>query len=150
MLENVNYRSTCHISSLLDIIGDKWSLLIIRDIFLDRNTYSEFLKSDERIATNILVDRIKKLKSLDLIFFHKKPDNNKTKYYYLTNKGIDLYPVICEMTLWSHKYLNLKEIPPLGTDLINYIESKSLVHEISETVSDYQRRREMLLCNQDT
>ena len=60
MLENVNYRSTCHISSLLDIIGDKWSLLIIRDIFLDRNTYSEFLKSDERIATNILVDRIKK------------------------------------------------------------------------------------------
>ena len=71
MLENVNYRSTCPISSLLDIIGDKWSLLIIRDIFLDRNTYSEFLKSDERIATNILVDRIKKLKSLDLIFSTK-------------------------------------------------------------------------------
>ena len=54
------------------------------------------------------------------------------------------------MTLWSNKHLNLKGIPPLGTDLINYIESKSLVHEISETASDYQRRREILLCNQDT
>ncbi len=59
MLEDIKFRSTCPVSSLIDIVGDKWSLIIIRDLFLDRNTYTEFLKSPEGIATNILVDRLK-------------------------------------------------------------------------------------------
>ena len=56
------FRSHCPISSALDIFGDKWSLVIIRDLFIGINTYSDFLKSPEKISTNILVDRIKKLR----------------------------------------------------------------------------------------
>tara|TARA_B110000003_G_scaffold200168_2_gene198767 strand:- start:5887 stop:6330 length:444 start_codon:yes stop_codon:yes gene_type:complete len=145
MLENLKYRSTCPVSSLLDIIGDKWSLIIIRDLFLDKNTYSDFLKSDEGIATNILVDRLKKLKTSGLILFHKKIGNKKTKYYYLTDKGIDLYPILCEMTLWSDKYLKFKKMHPLGIDLLNSINFKGIHKEISDTVSDYQKRRQLLL-----
>ena len=59
----MNYRSGCPISNLVDLVGDKWSLLIIRDFFLDRNTFKQFMESPEAIATNILTDRLKSLKS---------------------------------------------------------------------------------------
>jgi DNA-binding HxlR family transcriptional regulator len=71
-------RSTCPVSSLLDIIGDKWSLLIIRDLFIGRDTYSEFLKAPERISTNILVDRLKKLTDAGLIEFTRNSDDKES------------------------------------------------------------------------
>ena len=86
MLDNINFRSTCPVSSVMDIIGDKWSLIIIRDLFLDRNTYSEFLKSPEGIATNILVDRLKKLTSYGLISYFKNLYSN-------TNIGSSVIPI---------------------------------------------------------
>jgi DNA-binding HxlR family transcriptional regulator len=145
MLDNINFRSTCPVSSVMDIIGDKWSLIIIRDLFLDRNTYSEFLKSPEGIATNILVDRLKKLTSYGLISYFKKPNDKKVKVYYLTDLGIDLYPIICEMTIWHNKHLKFREMHPLGVDQITRIENKGLTCEISDTVEDYQKRRKALL-----
>lgn len=145
MLDNINFRSTCPVSSVMDIIGDKWSLIIIRDLFLDRNTYSEFLKSPEGIATNILVDRLKKLTSYSLISYFKKPNDKKVKVYYLTDLGIDLYPIICEMTIWHNKHLKFREMHPLAVDQITRIENKSLTCEISDTVEDYQKRRKALL-----
>lgn len=145
MLDNINFRSTCPVSSVMDIIGDKWSLIIIRDLFLDRNTYSEFLKSPEGIATNILVDRLKKLTSYGLISYFKKPNDKKVKVYYLTDLGIDLYPITCEMTIWHKKHLKFREMHPLGVDQITRIENKGLACEISDTVEDYQKRRKVLL-----
>ena len=100
------YRSGCPISNLLDLVGDKWSLLIIRDFFLDRNTFKQFMESTESIATNILTDRLKSLKSKGFIDFAFAPNNKKTKYYYLTDMGIDLYPVIYEMAMWSKRNLD--------------------------------------------
>jgi DNA-binding HxlR family transcriptional regulator len=101
-------RSDCPISSALDIVGDKWSLLIIRDIILSgKNTYNEFLKSEEKIATNILADRLLLLQRTGIITKEDHP-TSKAKYFYrLTNQGIDFLPVLVEFILWSDKYLTI-------------------------------------------
>ncbi len=98
-------RSDCPISCSLDVFGDKWSLLIIRDIMLrGKMSYSEFLKSEEKIATNILVNRLKVLES-ENILSKKVSSENKSKFVYsLTKKGIDLLPIVIEIMDWGAKY----------------------------------------------
>lgn len=99
-------RSSCPISSALDILGDKWSLLIIRDIALQgKNNYNEFLKSDEKIATNILADRLAMLESVEILIKEEHPESKAKYFYKLSSKGIDLLPVLFEYILWSDKYL---------------------------------------------
>lgn len=108
-------RSDCPISSTLDIIGDKWSLLIVRDIIMNgKNTYNEFLKSAEKIATNVLADRLAMLEATGILTKEKHPDSKAKIYYKLTNKGIDLLPIIIELTLWADEYL------PVSKDAIAY------------------------------
>lgn len=108
-------RSDCPISSTLDIIGDKWSLLIVRDIIMNgKNTYNEFLKSAEKIATNVLADRLAMLEATGILTKEEHPDSKAKIYYKLTNKGIDLLPIIIELTLWADEYL------PVSKDAIAY------------------------------
>ena len=97
-------RSKCPLVSVLDIVGDKWSLVIIRDLFLGKKTFTEFMKSSEKIASNILSNRLDLLINNDLIKVVKLPHDHKTKIYYLTNKGIDMYPIIYEFINWSKPY----------------------------------------------
>jgi DNA-binding HxlR family transcriptional regulator len=103
-------RSDCPISSSLDIFGDKWSLLIIRDL-MDANecTYGDFLKSPEKIATNILAARLQNLEENKLIEKLEHPESKAKVLYKLTKKGIDLVPVLIEMSLWAEKYLTIAE-----------------------------------------
>ena len=103
-------RSACAISSMLDILGDKWSLLIIRDmIFHGKKTYGEFLSSGEKISTNILADRLSLLEKEGIITKEEHPDN-KTKFLYeLTAKGTELLPVLLEIVIWSSKYLEISD-----------------------------------------
>ncbi|MGB1371471.1 MAG: winged helix-turn-helix transcriptional regulator, partial [Flavobacteriaceae bacterium] len=115
-------RSNCPLASALDIVGDKWSLLVIRDLFLGKKTFTEFLKSPEKIATNILANRLETLSKKGVLKFTKLPNDQKTKIYYLTDKGIDLYPVIYEMINWSSRNIK-KEFGPVGKDLINRFEN---------------------------
>ena len=77
---------------------------LIRDLFRNRNTFSQFLKeSAEGIATNILVDRLKKLTSYDIIGFRRNTKDKKIKEYYLTDRGVELYPILYELQLWTIK-----------------------------------------------
>lgn len=100
------FRSTCIIASALDLIGDKWSLLIIRDMLLHKKiSYKEIVSSEEGIATNLLSTRLKLLLSYDIITKRKLPENKKENIYLLTEKGIDLAPLILEMVVWSDKYV---------------------------------------------
>jgi DNA-binding HxlR family transcriptional regulator len=103
-------RSDCPISSSLDIFGDKWSLLIIRDL-MDANecTYGDFLKSPEKIATNILAARLQNLEENKLIEKLEHPDSKAKVLYKLTRKGIDLVPVMIEISLWAEKYFSISE-----------------------------------------
>ena len=97
--------SGCPIAYALDLIGDRWSLLIIRDIMLRENkTYGGLLQADEGIASNILVDRLKKLTAAGILDKTRDPDNRRSFLYELTDKGRDLAPVLIEMVLWSGKH----------------------------------------------
>jgi len=102
------FRSGCPIASSLDIIGDKWSLLIIRDMLIKhKKTFKEISDSDEKIAPSILSARLKLLESYKLIFKTKMTDNKKENIYLLTEKGIRLAPIIIEFSLWGNS--NMRE-----------------------------------------
>ncbi len=107
-MENLKKRSECPISSSLDIWGDKWSLLIVRDLmFAKQCTYGDFLKSDEKIATNILASRLLMLEENGVITKQDHPDSKAKVLYKLTQKGIDLLPLMIEINLWADKYFCL-------------------------------------------
>jgi DNA-binding HxlR family transcriptional regulator len=98
-------RSDCPISCSLDVFGDRWSLLIIRDIMLrGKLSYSEFLTSEEKIATNILVNRLSVLEAQNILLKRVSPANKSKFIYSLTQKGIDLLPIIIEIMDWGAKY----------------------------------------------
>lgn len=105
-------RSICPIANVLDIVGDKWSLLIVRDIYLGKRTYGEFLQSPEQISTNILANRLKQLEESGLITkvaYQKTP----TRYQYeLSEKGSDLLPVLKVMLVWADKHLPDSQVLP--------------------------------------
>ena len=99
------FRSSCLIASALDLIGDRWSLLIIRDMLLfKKKSFKEMAACDEGIATNLLSGRLKLLESLDLVTKRKLPANKKENVYLLTERGMDLAPIILELALWSDKH----------------------------------------------
>lgn len=98
-------RSACAISMALENIGDKWSLLILRDLmFTDKRSYGELQASDEKIATNVLAARLLSLEASGLIRKAADPVNGRRSLYFLTEKGIDLLPVIIELRQWSEKH----------------------------------------------
>ena len=101
----IERRSDCPVSTALDIFGDKWSLLIIRDIvFNGMKTYGDFLKGGEKIATNILADRLMLLETGGIIAKQRHPESKAKILYSLTPKGIDLVPVLVEIIAWSEKH----------------------------------------------
>ena len=109
-MDKAKRRSDCPISTSLDIWGDKWSLLIIRDLMYGSGcTYSDFLKSPEKIATNILASRLKTLEENNIIEKVAQPDNKRKSIYKLTPMGIDLLPAMIEISLWAEKYFSIAE-----------------------------------------
>jgi len=98
-------RSDCPISCSLDVFGDRWSLLIIRDVMLrGKLSYSEFLESEEKIATNILANRLSVLEAEQILSKRVSPTNRSKFIYSLTRKGIDLLPIIIEIMDWGARY----------------------------------------------
>jgi DNA-binding HxlR family transcriptional regulator len=96
------WRSGCPLNASVEILGDRWSLLIIRDMMLRGfRSYKEFLESYEGIATNILADRLRKLMAHGIITTGRDPLDGRKVIYSLTEKGIDLAPVLTEMVLWA-------------------------------------------------
>lgn len=109
-------RSHCAVNYGVEIFGDRWSLLIIRDIvFAGKKTYGEFLKSEEGIATNVLAARLAFLEGQGILSRAPSPDDKRKDYYTLTEKGLDLIPIVLNIVLWSAKHdsksyvRNLKE-----------------------------------------
>ena len=98
-------RSDCPLNFGLEIFGDKWTLLIIRDmIFFNKRFYNEFLTSAEGISTSILADRLELLEKWGMITRSKVPEHKQKVYYSLTEKAIDLLPVLMEIGLWSERH----------------------------------------------
>ncbi|MDG1014492.1 MAG: helix-turn-helix domain-containing protein [Flavobacteriaceae bacterium] len=137
-------RSHCPLTNALDIFGDKWSLIIIRDLFLGKKTFTEFMRSNEKIASNILTNRLEFLINHGLLEVTKLLNDNKTKIYYLTNKGIDMYPIMYEMMCWSNRNLD-KEFGPIGQQLLTDMEGVTPDQFIGEKQSSYLKIREHIL-----
>ncbi len=100
-----NWRSGCPLNASVEMLGDRWSLLIIRDMMLrGSRTFKDFLDSYEKIASNILADRLRKLESHGIISTAADPADGRRVHYLLTQKGIALAPVLTEMVLWAAAY----------------------------------------------
>jgi DNA-binding HxlR family transcriptional regulator len=98
----VKRRSGCPLNASVEMLGDRWSLLIIRDMMLrGSRTFKEFLDCYEKIASNVLADRLRKLESYGIISAHRDPKDGRKLIYLLTPKGMDLAPVLTEMVLWA-------------------------------------------------
>jgi DNA-binding HxlR family transcriptional regulator len=107
----VEFRSTCAVASMLDIVGDKWTLVVVRDLFLNKHRFGEFLTSPESIPTNILADRLKRLEATGILKREIYQDNPPRAEYFLTTRGADLAPVLLAMLKWGERYIPGVEIP---------------------------------------
>src|SRR4029450_6958361 len=102
MKKQQHRRSDCPISFALETFGDMWSLLIVRDIvYFGKKTYHEFLESDEGIATNILVSRLAQLVQTGILVKNPPATDKRKEVYTLTEKGLDLIPILLELANWS-------------------------------------------------
>ncbi|MEJ2453107.1 MAG: helix-turn-helix domain-containing protein [Candidatus Thiodiazotropha sp.] len=111
------HRSRCPVACVLDIIGDKWTLLVVRDLFFGRHTFKELQNSLERIPTNILADRLKRLEQQQIIRRELYQSRPKRYRYHLTEKGRDLGPVMQSLIGWSKKYIaDTLEVPGVRVD----------------------------------
>ncbi|MEL6672802.1 MAG: helix-turn-helix domain-containing protein [Bacteroidota bacterium] len=100
------FRCDCPFTSALDVLGDKWILVIVKQMLVDGlETFKDFRESPEAIASNILSAKLKLLEESHLVFKAKRPDNKKTNLYLLTDKGLALTPILVELANWSDQYL---------------------------------------------
>jgi len=106
-------RSACPVSVSLEIFGDRWTLLIVRDLLIRGfRTFKEFAQSGEGIATNILADRLRKLASAGIVTAEPDETDRRRVSYRLTEKGIDLAPVLLELLLWGARHQ--RSLEPCG------------------------------------
>jgi DNA-binding HxlR family transcriptional regulator len=115
--DDLEWRSVCPVSSALDVLGDKWSLLIVRDLIVNgTRTYSEFLESAEHISTNILAARLRLLTCLGIIERSNAHGAARNNGYRLTESGAALRPVLDEFGKWSHAHLKQFHAEIVGVD----------------------------------
>ncbi len=99
-------RSRCPVANLLDVLGDKWTLLVVRDLLTGAKTYKKIQDSPERIPTNILAERLKRLEREGIIVRMQYQEKPVRYTYVLTDKGMDLRPVLSTMAKWGNKYVS--------------------------------------------
>ncbi|HEX6464608.1 MAG TPA: helix-turn-helix domain-containing protein [Vicinamibacterales bacterium] len=114
MADADHLRSLCPIAGALDILGDTWTLLVLRDLlFYDKHRFAEFLDSPEKISTNILAERLKRLERAGLIERRPYQDHPPRDEYHLTARGHDLLPVLLELTKWGKQHVpGVAQKPP--------------------------------------
>ncbi|MEL6865894.1 MAG: helix-turn-helix domain-containing protein [Bacteroidota bacterium] len=104
---NQKFRGNCPFTSVLDLLGDKWILVILKQMLVEgKETFKDFTESEEAIATNILSAKLKFLEEVGLIIKTKRPGNKKTNHYILTDKGLALTPMLIELATWSDSHLS--------------------------------------------
>lgn len=144
MIKIQNNRSGCPLSTALELVGDKWTLVIIRDLFLQRTTFKDFMNSPEKISSNILTARLKKLEKYNLINFFVNPDDKKIKYYYLREAGVNLYPMIYNLSIWSKKNLSM-DFNSIAVEWYEENLNKEQDISIKETIDSYKIFRDNLM-----
>jgi len=127
-------RSDCPISFSLESFGDMWSLLIIRDIvYFGKKTYGEFLDSDEKIATNILADRLVNMEEKGILLKKPHPKDKRKEVYELTEKGLDIIPILLEIATWGSSHDPQTGAPPEWIAMVK-ADRDNIIKRIRETV----------------
>lgn len=127
-------RSDCPINFALEIFGDSWSLLIIRDVvYFGKKTYKEFLASEEGMATNILANRLALLEQKGLLEKKASETDKRQEEYRLTERGLDLLPILVEIANWSAEHDPQTSAPPAWIALMR-AEREPMIERIRETV----------------
>lgn len=111
-MQETEFRSDCPIASTLDLVGDKWTLLILRDMLFGASRFSDFVNAAEGIKRNILADRLKRLTENGLVSRVPYQDNPPRFHYHLTPKGAALLPVVQELAKWGAAHLAHSHDPP--------------------------------------
>lgn len=141
-MKNKKLRSHCPINYCLESFGDKWTLLVLRDIvFRGKSSYGEFLKSEEGFATNILAARLEHLENENILKKTVDRDDARKSKFVLTEKGLDLIPVLFEMMVWSEKYDSKSETRRIPR-LMRIIKNDT--HKFSEKAKERLRRGQPL------
>jgi DNA-binding HxlR family transcriptional regulator len=136
-------KSHCPVNYGLEAFGDKWSLLILRDIvFRGKRTYGEFLKSEEGFATNILASRLESLIGEGILLRENNLADQRKDTYTLTEKGLDLIPLLFEMVLWSSKYDDDSEAKRIAR-LVELIRKDN--RKISQKIAEQVKRGEAIV-----
>ncbi len=123
-------RSSCPIAYSLDLLGDRWTLLVLRDmLFGGKRFYREFLDAPEGIATNILAERLRRLEGAGLVAKRRDPADGKRNIYTLTEKGLDTLPILFELIAWGARYDAATGAPAVFTERL-HADREGLMAEI--------------------
>ncbi|MBI4971257.1 MAG: helix-turn-helix transcriptional regulator [Candidatus Omnitrophica bacterium] len=138
-LKETECRSCCPVANALDVLGDRWTLLVIRDLFMNKHEYHEFLSGPEGIATNILSDRLKRLTSTGIIDLMRHPKHKNKKLYYLTQAGKDLLPILVELILWGGVY---RAVPDMAKARVEKVKRnpKKFMRETLEQLKAWEKK----------
>ena len=138
----VDFRCDCPITSAIDILGDKWTMVIIKQMLIeDKETFKDFVESDEAIATNILSSRLKMLEEMKIITKDKLPGNKKTNLYRLTERGLALTPLVVELALWSDEFV--REFHPIIRNNVELEHMKNNKEVFIQIVIDNYRESKL-------
>ncbi len=131
-------NNKCPIDYALEVFGDRWTLLVLRDLMLSgKRYYRELMTSREGIATNILASRLRKMETDGLIVRKQNPEDKRQVFYEVTEKALDLIPVLLEISRWSVIYDNDSAAPPELMQRLNQ-EPELLIAELKETARTRQ------------
>lgn len=134
-------KTSCPIANALDVIGDQWTLIIIRDmLFGNLHEYRDFLSSDEGISTNILANRLKTLSSLGIIKSFPHPDDKKRKLYYLTKSGKELIYPLMEISKWSINFFTSKVESPDHIKELLISNPKKLAQIVISEIENWEKQ----------
>jgi DNA-binding HxlR family transcriptional regulator len=138
-----DFRCNCPFTSALDVLGDKWILVIVKQMLVEgKETFKDFTESEEAIATNILSAKLKLLEEVGIIIKTKRPDNKKTNLYLLTDKGLALTPILVELANWSDSHLR-----DLHPSIVNGEAMKSLRDDKASFASALEKQYREKLAN---
>ena len=128
-------RSECPIASSLDILGDKWTLLVLRDLLDGKTRFSEFERSPESIPTNILTDRLRRLELTGLLE-RRVSESSSRATYHPTAEGRALRPVLIALAAWGNEYLEDTWVPPADYLMSTVIEDAAAERSLRDAISD--------------
>jgi DNA-binding HxlR family transcriptional regulator len=141
----VMFRSLCPVATGLDVLGDKWTLLVIRDMmFLHKSTFNEFKAAPESMPSKMLSNRLKKLESLGFISRKQGEKNKKTVYYILEDKGMETFPIMVEIALFTTDFY-YDHLGDTYTEIVKTRMKHDRENYIADMIQSYRNFKENLV-----